>query len=432
MNKKLLSLGLSVLSLGALAQSNSQLAGNGKYGENGGCIDNGYVFSFETYSDTQSADSVNYINVGTEVAGGNFEPTIINTGSTFDGAGEYANGMTPSFDSIIFTGLRGSEENIGALQIVAVDNDVKFQTVINRFYGANGAAFNGKFNPDLEESNPLGVSLKPINGGPVSDDYVIDSIQLDIVATGDKAFNLVVMAGFNVVMDLDGDDSDDTTFVFADKGWWIPEDTTNDGAKEVWSERILTRVEPSDQIQSLKFPVENAGVNAAYSLENDSDYILGSANNVDDNGRPQIIRLDTVPSYGAAIAIGIRKIVDWSDDVDAATNGVNAEATVIIDFIEVGAGVHVSAQPDSDCVTSLDKKADAYEFALYPNPASDYVNFTHNTTGKIELEVTNSLGSVVLTTDEDGVDVSELFAGVYFATLKVNGEAKAVRRFMIK
>jgi hypothetical protein len=428
MKKTLLSLGLAVLAFGANAQSDSQFSGNGAYDANGACIEDGYVFSFNNLSEegAQSSDSINYIGVGTAVAGG-FEPTIVNTGTTFNDEGVYANGLKPSYDDVLLNGLTGS----GGMKIEASDNGKLFQSFIIRMYAANGAAYNGQVNPDLSDDsdevrNPLGVSV--VSKDPTGDTSC-DSIRIQILSEED--FLLVSAVGFNVIAELDGNEDNglDTAMLFADKSWWVNAD---DDSSQIWSEGIQTAFTGAQEIQNISLAIDNAVTNSFYDADADVDRVVGSVDNVDDKGAPEMIILDG-SQKAAGVFLGVRKDVAWND----ADAGKNEDATLYIGAIEIANGGQVSAMPKKDCVvkedeTSLDKEAASYGFAIYPNPATDYVQFTHNVNGNVTLNVANALGSTVMNVTGEGFDVSSLAAGVYYATLNVNGEAKAVKRFMVK
>ena len=71
-------------------------------------------------------------------------------------------------------------------------------------------------------------------------------------------------------------------------------------------------------------------------------------------------------------------------------------------------------------------------FEVFPNPAQNVINFNYTVNGAVEVELSNALGSAVSTTEGTSMNVAELPAGVYFATLKVNGVSTAVQRVEIK
>ena len=98
-----------------------------------------------------------------------------------------------------------------------------------------------------------------------------------------------------------------------------------------------------------------------------------------------------------------------------------AEAIFTITKIEFGS-----------VVTSLEENAEKVSFEVYPNPAQSTVNFNYEVNGVVEVELSNSLGTAVSSTTGTSLDVSELPAGIYFATLKVNGVATAVQRVQVQ
>lgn len=113
-------------------------------------------------------------------------------------------------------------------------------------------------------------------------------------------------------------------------------------------------------------------------------------------------------------------------NVDDDANNQKFKGKIYFEWIEFGAAVGTK----TDCVNSLEDEAAAVNFTAYPNPATNVVNFSSDVEGTIELA--NALGSVVTSTEGTSINVSELPAGVYFATLKVNGEATAVQRIQVQ
>jgi len=73
-----------------------------------------------------------------------------------------------------------------------------------------------------------------------------------------------------------------------------------------------------------------------------------------------------------------------------------------------------------------------FTFEVYPTNTSDTVSFNYTGNGTAVVELSNSLGSVVDVTEGTSLNVSEFPAGVYFATLKVNGVATAVQRVEVQ
>jgi hypothetical protein len=85
-----------------------------------------------------------------------------------------------------------------------------------------------------------------------------------------------------------------------------------------------------------------------------------------------------------------------------------------------------------EIVNSLEKEAGTYGFEAYPNPASNVINFNYTVNGTATIELSNTLGSAVVSTEGTSVDVSDLSSGIYFATLKVNGVSKAIQRVQVQ
>lgn len=68
---------------------------------------------------------------------------------------------------------------------------------------------------------------------------------------------------------------------------------------------------------------------------------------------------------------------------------------------------------------------------VYPIVATNTIILTYVRTTTV-VELSNALGGVVGTTEGTSMDVSGLPAGVYFATLKINGVAIAVQRIQVQ
>jgi hypothetical protein len=85
-----------------------------------------------------------------------------------------------------------------------------------------------------------------------------------------------------------------------------------------------------------------------------------------------------------------------------------------------------------DLTASLSENASSAGFKAFPNPASNVVNFTYEVSGNTSIDLANALGSTVAATEGTSMNVEELPAGIYFATLKVNGVATAVQRIQVK
>ena len=119
--------------------------------------------------------------------------------------------------------------------------------------------------------------------------------------------------------------------------------------------------------------------------------------------------------------------VEWSINAAASAesswqNEPLTDHLVKIDFLKFGA-----------CTpTGLESNAVASGFEVFPNPAQNVINFNYTVNGAVEVELSNALGSAVSTTEGTSMNVAELPAGVYFATLKVNGVSTAVQRVQVQ
>ncbi len=160
------------------------------------------------------------------------------------------------------------------------------------------------------------------------------------------------------------------------------------------------------------------------------------------------------PSYSyskfSANALQMDLTTDWQEftiDAVADTNALGDPVDltqigmIAIGFTDPGAGnawpsvtdgvVQIDYYQLGDQVsTSLSAQAEAVNFTAYPNPATSTINFSSDVKGTIELA--NALGSVVTSTEGTSLNVAELPAGVYFATLVVDGVATAVQRIQVQ
>ena len=117
-----------------------------------------------------------------------------------------------------------------------------------------------------------------------------------------------------------------------------------------------------------------------------------------------------------------------SDKTDPSFVSDAFTGDIYIEWIEFGSTVGTK----STTTTGLEDNASANGFEVYPNPATDVVNFNFTVNGNTSVDLSNSLGSVVSSTEGTSMNVAELPAGIYFATLKVNGVATAVQRVQVQ
>jgi hypothetical protein len=119
---------------------------------------------------------------------------------------------------------------------------------------------------------------------------------------------------------------------------------------------------------------------------------------------------------------GLWSFILYVRDASNSANATSGSVDIGIDAIRVGDAIQEE--------TGLEDNAAAVNFNAYPNPASEVINFSSDINGTIELS--NTLGSLVASTEGISINVSELPSGIYFATLKVNGVAKAVQRVQVQ
>ena len=61
--------------------------------------------------------------------------------------------------------------------------------------------------------------------------------------------------------------------------------------------------------------------------------------------------------------------------------------------------------------------------SIHPNPSKDFIYINHTDDKVIEqVSVHNRLGQLVLTSQQKTIDTSQLTAGIYFITVKINNQ----------
>lgn len=112
-----------------------------------------------------------------------------------------------------------------------------------------------------------------------------------------------------------------------------------------------------------------------------------------------------------------------------------SDGTITVVFVSDGGGTFAGWNATITCDSlGIEDFADANGIAIYPNPASDFVNIS-STNGKIDsVRVTDASGRVVLTNDMDKVsgeiNIQHLPSGVYMFNINANG--KVISKKIIK
>lgn len=128
--------------------------------------------------------------------------------------------------------------------------------------------------------------------------------------------------------------------------------------------------------------------------------------------------------YDKIYGYSLRVLTSDKTDPDFVSGAFTGD--IFIEWIEFGSAVGTKS------VTGLEDNASATGFEVYPNPAQNVVNFNYTVNGTATVDLSNSLGSVVSSTEGTTMNVAELPAGIYFATLNVNGVATAVQRVQVQ
>ena len=166
--------------------------------------------------------------------------------------------------------------------------------------------------------------------------------------------------------------------------------------------------------------VDNGGFIPATAAV-DMDYV-----NVTPNQWSEIEFTVDATIAGAGLTKGIGYSFRIVNESEVETDK-NFTGEVYFEWIEFG-----SVVGSKEVGTGLEANSSAVGFEVYPNPAHNLVNFNYSVNGDVSVELSNSLGSVVSSTDGTSMNVAELPSGIYFATLKVNGAATAVQRVQVQ
>jgi hypothetical protein len=187
--------------------------------------------------------------------------------------------------------------------------------------------------------------------------------------------------------------------------------TLIDGALSVWGGKVA----PGEELMQ-PFDLTNA-VNRIWVEPADACGVCAARGGKVLSGNDCIIPNDFDPSMisGAEFTV--------NEQTNAAPwNGPLVDYVVNLDYVKFG-----------NCIPlGLESNAAASGFEVYPNPAQGVINFNHTVNGSVEVELSNTLGSTVSATTGSSMNVAELPAGIYFATLKVNGVATAVQRVQVQ
>jgi hypothetical protein len=109
-------------------------------------------------------------------------------------------------------------------------------------------------------------------------------------------------------------------------------------------------------------------------------------------------------------------------------------------FNEVYIKFHVggSCLAIADCNVGLDEE-EPYLSSVYPNPASDQINFEYNTAGKDgSIQIYDITGKQVRNyvvnsgSTKSTIGLEGLHSGIYFYTLNISGKPLATKKFIIK
>lgn len=92
-------------------------------------------------------------------------------------------------------------------------------------------------------------------------------------------------------------------------------------------------------------------------------------------------------------------------------------------------------QTYSDVIKVNDCNRSGLDYAIYPNPASDKITFeSDNEQGNISIDIIDMMGKVVMTQDRQSdlfdIDISQLNAGVYLISMRINDQIVTSKRII--
>jgi hypothetical protein len=275
----------------------------------------------------------------------------------------------------------------------------------------------------------------PNNGGVMNGDGSGDNTTF----TADNkltAEGLVLVSNTGEVFDATAREQYFQIPVVVDKNETPDDDTDDDCSKAAKEYGVNVSNDNSVFYITVSSDVDNAELQLFLGGEGEWGPATNSALNEDGNGIVASVTVNTTLSTYAVDFVDVA--FNPSDELTAASvwsawvgkNNINSfgfrsateGATFTVTEIAFG----------TEKITSLEKEAGTYGFEAYPNPSSNVINFNYTVNGNATIELSNTLGSTVVSTEGTSVDVSELSSGIYFATLKVNGVSKAIQRVQVQ
>lgn len=150
----------------------------------------------------------------------------------------------------------------------------------------------------------------------------------------------------------------------------------------------------------------------------------------------------TTPGSGAVTPMGDSLAVDAKQQGDGAAAGyeawlymVNGDTGEDLDSVKVN-----YSWDNGSCTQSIEESAISHSVSVYPNPASNVLNFAVELgqNNSASIQVVDMLGKKVLAkrinnnTEKVSFNVSDLNEGVYFYSLNVDGKIIETKKIVVK
>lgn len=197
-----------------------------------------------------------------------------------------------------------------------------------------------------------------------------------------------------------------------------PSETTIYVAGSLSDWHTLTAADVAAGVVTIEFPAPvDLTPNAYYACAE-----VSGSGSLDITTDPEVFILDdlTVAQPGLASAIWLP--IDWNDET--GTEGPHFYG---------GNGTAFAIRLSSNSSISVGENKDLAGVSIFPNPTNGIVTINTMETGRHTIEVTNTLGEIVMTTSINGtntMDMSKLSKGVYSVRI-ANGTRSTVQRVIL-
>lgn len=153
-----------------------------------------------------------------------------------------------------------------------------------------------------------------------------------------------------------------------------------------------------------------------------------TANNSDFVSISDVCAIGPRQADGSLPVCTFLRLIQGSDLID---KGVNVGIPFLGVSPDLGAFEFSNTSPIAN---RSDNEENNYQYTIYPNPATSFINVKCNNLHDTQFKIINSMGVEVLNTkingDENIIDVSELNNGIYFGVME--GETKVIKLMIIK